>query len=110
MLGESSVEFMREDRGILTYGRNYCIYYTSPQLGWKIAAIIPISVINNEVQSQAAFPPLFSLFLTLILFGVLSSIGLTRFVSAPLNELDEVTRHIIDFRQFGPTSRDQVQR
>ena len=96
MLGDSSTEFMSQDHGILTYGRNYCIYYTSPKLGWKIAAIIPISAINNEVKSQAAFPPLFSLFLTLILFGVLSSIGLTRFVSAPLNELDEVTRHIVD--------------
>jgi len=96
MLGESSVEFMNEDYGILTYGRNYCIYYTSPQLGWKIAAIIPISAINDEVKSQAAFPPLFSLFLTLILFGVLSSIGLTRFVSAPLNELNKVTQHIVD--------------
>jgi signal transduction histidine kinase/HAMP domain-containing protein len=96
MLGEPSAQFMSEDHGIFTYYRNYCIFYTSPQLGWKIAAIIPISAINNEVKAQAAFPPLFSLFLTLILFGVLSSIGLTRFVSAPLNELSEVTRYIVN--------------
>ncbi|BBB47705.1 methyl-accepting chemotaxis protein [Pelolinea submarina] len=96
MLGESSVEFMKEDHGIFTYGRNYCIYYTSPQLGWKIAAIIPITAINNEVKSQAAFPPLFSLFLTLILFGVLSSFGLATFVSSPLNKLNEVTQYIVD--------------
>ena len=112
MLGESSVEFMREEHGILTYGRNYCIYYTSPQLGWKIAAIIPISAINNEVKSQAAFPPLFSLFLTLILFGVLSSIGLTRFVSAPLNELNKVTQHIVDSgsldKQVAVKSDDEI--
>ena len=112
MMGESSVEFMKEDHGILTYGRNYCIYYTSPKLGWKIAAIIPITAINNEVKSQAAYPPLFSLFLTLILFGVLSSIGLARFVSAPLNELDEVTRHIIDSgsldQQVEIKSKDEI--
>ena len=96
MLGESSIGFMNGDHGILTYGRNYCIYYTSPQLGWKIAAIIPISAINDQVKAQAAYPPLFSLFLTLILFGVLSSIGLTTFVSLPLNKLNEVTQHIVD--------------
>jgi methyl-accepting chemotaxis protein len=96
MLGESSAKFMTQDHGIFSYGRNYCIYYTSPKLGWKIAAIIPIAVINNEVRAQTAFPPLFSLFLTLVLFGILSSIGLTTFVSTPLNKLNEVTQHIVD--------------
>ena len=112
MLGESSVQFMNTDQGRITYRNNYCFYYTSPQLGWKIAAIIPISAINKEAQSQAMYPPLFSLFLTLILFGLLSSIGLTKFVSSPLNNLNEVTQHIVESgsldQQVEIQSKDEI--
>ncbi len=95
VLGESSSEFMEQDQGLISYDNNYYFYYTSPEMGWKIAAIIPITVIDREVLNSAYYPPLLGLFLTIILFGFLTNIGLSKFVVRPLKELNEVTQHIV---------------
>jgi methyl-accepting chemotaxis protein len=96
ILGGHSDELMKNDLGMLTFEGNYYFFYTSPKLGWKIAAIIPISVINQEVQVFAFYPPLLGLFLSILLLGLLSQIGLNIFVSRPLRELNDVTQHIAE--------------
>ena len=88
-------DFLQIETGILTVDDNYYFIYTSPELGWKITAIIPVSEIKKEVRELAYYPPLFSLLLTIILFTLLSSIGLTRFVTKPLGELNKVTQRIV---------------
>jgi signal transduction histidine kinase/HAMP domain-containing protein len=94
ILGEHFDDLMKKNQGVMTFEDNYYFFYTSPELGWKITAIIPALAINQEVQRLAFFPPLLGLFLTIILFGLLSLIGLNTFVSKPLSKLNEVTRHI----------------
>lgn len=94
LLGEHSGELMDEVQGVMVLEDTYFFFHTSPELGWKIAAMIPISVINQEVQSLASYPPLLGLFLTIILIGSLSLLGLNIYVSKPLSELSEVTQHI----------------
>jgi signal transduction histidine kinase/HAMP domain-containing protein len=94
ILGGHSVELMGGDEGVVVLEDTYLFFFTSPELRWKLAAQIPISVINQEVQSFAFYPPLFGLFLTIILFGLLSYMGLNNFISKPLRKLSEVTQRI----------------
>ena len=94
IFGENSIEFMEQSTGRSTFGENYYFVYTSPELGWKIAAEIPISVIDHEVQSLAFYPPLLSLFLTIVLFGLFTNLGLSKFILKPLRELSDGTQHV----------------
>ena len=96
IIGANYAEFMSEDAGMMTYGDVYLFYYKSPQLGWRIAAEIPVSVINENVRHLAVYPPLLCLFLSIGLLGLLSNIGLSKFVSKPLDELNNVTMKIVE--------------
>ena len=83
---------LTEEQGTFSFDRFYYFFHTSPKLGWKIIAVIPGSVINQEVQKSAVNPPLISLFITILLFGLLSLYGLDVFISKPLIELSHVTQ------------------
>ncbi len=91
---ENSAEFMEKSIGQITFEDDYYFIYTSPELGWKIAAVIPLSVINHEVQNLAFYPPLLSLFLTIVLFGLFTNLGLSKFILKPLSELSDVTQRV----------------
>ena len=114
LLGEFSGELMDGDQGFLVLEDTNYFFYTSPEFGWKIIAMIPISVINQEVQDLASFPPLVGLFLTIILIGLLSFIGLTSYVTEPLSELSSVAQHIVNSgnldKQVTVRSRDEIGR
>lgn len=112
LLGDSAEDFMTTDQGMVTGGDDYYFIHTSPELGWKIAAIIPISVIRKEVQNLAYYPPLTSLFFTILLFGLLSVVGLSEFVTKPLIKLSDVTRNVAKSGQLDQLveiqSRDEI--
>ena len=112
LLGEHSGELMNEDQGIVVLEDTYLFFHTSPKLGWKIAAMIPISVIDREVLSLASYPPLLGLFLTIILISLLTFIGLNIYVSRPLSELSDVAQHIAHSgnldQQVEVRSRDEI--
>ena len=94
LLGDSADEVMNMDQGaVIIQGNNY-FFHTSNKLGWKIIAIIPVSIINQEVWNFAFYPPLIGLFLTILLLGLLSNIGLHMFVISPLNDLSTFTHRI----------------
>jgi PAS domain S-box-containing protein len=66
----------------------YAFFYTSPILGWKFAAIVPVAEIEKAIW-HINFKILFSLFIALLLLSVLTLLGLKHFVIKPLKKLDD---------------------
>jgi signal transduction histidine kinase len=74
--------------------RNYLFYYTSPALGWKICAVIPVQEIDREV-SQFVNRIMGLLALSLFLLSALTTMGVRRFIIKPIKELERSTKTII---------------
>jgi PAS domain S-box-containing protein len=73
--------------------KRYAFYYTSPVMGWKLAAIVPIAEINKVIR-EFVFKILAALFAALLLLSVLTLMGLQSFVIKPLKKLNAGTDHI----------------
>ncbi len=73
--------------------KRYAFYYTSPLMGWKLAAVVPIAEINKVIR-VFVFKILAALFLALLLLSVLTLMGLQSFVIKPLKRLNAGTDHI----------------
>jgi PAS domain S-box-containing protein len=71
----------------------YAFYYTSPQMAWKLAAVVPVTEINKVIR-VFVFKILAALFVALILLSVLTMMGLQHFVIQPLKTLNSGTDHI----------------
>ena len=70
--------------------KEYFIYYTSPALGWKLAMVIPVQEIDNEVMGSVN-PVILTLCAGLLMLSFLTMLGLQRFVIRPLKKLDDGT-------------------
>ena len=70
--------------------KEYFIYYTSPELNWKLAMVIPVREIDNEVMSSVN-PLILALCAGLLMLSLLTMLGLQRFVIRPVIKLDEWT-------------------
>jgi two-component system sensor histidine kinase/response regulator len=73
--------------------KRYAFYYTSPLMGWKLAAVVPIAEINKVIR-DFVFKILAALFAALLLLSVLTMMGLQSFVIKPLKKLNAGTDHI----------------
>jgi PAS domain S-box-containing protein len=73
--------------------KRYAFYYTSPLMGWKLAAVVPIAEINKVIRGFV-FNILAALFAALLLLSVLTLMGLQSFVIKPLKKLNAGTDHI----------------
>jgi signal transduction histidine kinase/CheY-like chemotaxis protein len=70
--------------------QNYFIHYTSPMLGWKLAMVIPVKEIDDDVM-DAVIPVILTLCAGLLMLSILTMLGLQRFFIKPLNRLGEGT-------------------
>jgi signal transduction histidine kinase/DNA-binding response OmpR family regulator/HPt (histidine-containing phosphotransfer) domain-containing protein len=97
LFGDGLQPVYENKRGYTTFNsgaeKEYLFYYTSPELGWKLAMVIPIIEIEAEVQG-AVYRVIAALCAGLLMLSVLTMIGLQRFVLKPINKLDEGT-HLI---------------
>jgi PAS domain S-box-containing protein len=89
----------------------YAFYYTSPLMGWKLVAIVPVAEINKVIW-VFVFKILAALFFALVLLSVLTMMGLQSFVIKPLKTLNAGTDHIkntgdLDF-QIEMKSNDEI--
>ncbi|HET92037.1 MAG TPA: HAMP domain-containing protein [Chloroflexi bacterium] len=66
--------------------RYYAFYYTSPALGWKIVAIVSIRTIDSQVNSYV-ISVLLMLTLSLLLFSVLTALGVRYLIVRPVARL-----------------------
>ena len=87
--------FFTIDEGVLVLNGSYLMYYTSPELGWKIGEIVPFSTIEQEINNSIVGILLFVL-LALILLSVITLSALNYTVIRPLTRLTEVSRKIAE--------------
>ncbi len=91
--------------------RYYAFYYTSPALGWKIAAVIPCQSIDDQVN-RYVLNVLLMLFLALLLFSLLTALSMRYLIVRPIARLQQSAEAIVrtgDLRYPVPvTGRDEV--
>ncbi len=68
--------------------KEYFIYYTSPELDWKLGMVIPVHEIDNQVMSSVN-PILLALCAGLLMLSLLTMLGLQHFVISPLKKLND---------------------
>jgi signal transduction histidine kinase len=95
ILGDQTPAFLTSKEGVLVLNGTYLIYYTSPDLGWKIGTFVPFSTIEQEINDSIQRILLFVL-LALVLLSVITLIGLNLTVIRPLTSLTEVSRNIAE--------------
>jgi len=93
VLGDQTPTFLTTDEGVLVLDGTYLMYYTSPQLGWKIGTFIPFATIEKQINDSIARILMFVL-LALVMLSVITLIGLNITVIQPLTRLTEVSRKI----------------
>jgi len=95
LLGAQTGTFLASDEGVLVLDGSYLIYYTSPELGWKIGTIIPFGTIDQKINDSILRILLFVI-LALILLSAITVVILDRTVIRPLSSLTDVSRKIAE--------------
>lgn len=95
ILGDQAATFLASREGVLVLNGTYLMYYTSPELGWKIGAFVPFSTIEQEINDSIARILLFVL-LALVLLSAITLAALDQTVIRPLSRLTDVSRRIAE--------------
>jgi methyl-accepting chemotaxis protein len=95
ILGDQTPVFLTTKEGVLVLNGTYLIYYTSPELGWKIGTFVPFSTVDQKINDSILRILLFVL-LALVLLSVITLIALNYTVIHPLADLTEVSRKIAE--------------
>ncbi|MBN1312140.1 MAG: HAMP domain-containing protein [Anaerolineae bacterium] len=93
--------------------RYHVFYYTSPELGWKIAAIVPSQAIDDQVN-RYVLNVLLMLSLSLLLFSMLTAIGARTLIVQPISRLQQSAEAIVRTGDLSHpvavTGRDEIGR
>ena len=95
ILQDQTPVFLMTKEGVLVLNNSYLIYYTSPELGWKIGVFFPSSSIEQKINESIARILLFVL-IALILISVITILVLNQTVIRPLSNLTEVSKRIAE--------------
>lgn len=95
ILGDQTPAFLTTPDGVLVLNGTYLMYYTSPELGWKIGTFVPLSIIEQKINDSIQRILLFVL-LALILLSILTLLIFNHTVIRPLSNLTEVSRRIAE--------------
>lgn len=95
LLQDQTPAFLSSNEGVLVTNGSYLMYYTSPDLGWKIGLFVPFSDIEREINESIVMILIFVL-IALILLSVITIIALNATVIRPLSSLTEVSRKIAE--------------
>ncbi len=87
--------FLNSNQGILDLNGTYLIYYTSPELGWKIGVFLPFNAIKQEI-TKSIQRILFYVIIALIMLSVITIILLNRTIIRPLSSLTEMSKKIAE--------------
>ncbi len=92
-LKEQTERFLNTGEGILDLKGNYFVYYTSPELGWKIGVYITPGSIRREIFRSMIIIILFVL-TAMILLSVITIVLINYNIIKPLSSLTEVSKKI----------------
>ncbi|MBN1431814.1 MAG: HAMP domain-containing protein [Methanomicrobiaceae archaeon] len=95
ILGGQTETFLNTEEGVLVLNGGYLVYYTSPELGWKVGEIIPFEYINKKINESIGKTLLFVI-IALILLSVITIIVFSHTIIKPLSGLTEVSRKIAE--------------
>ncbi len=95
ILGDQTEAFLTSNEGVLVLNGTYLMYYTSPELGWKVGVFIPSSTIEERINDSIARILAFVL-LALILLSAITIVALDQTVIRPLSRLTDVSRKIAE--------------
>lgn len=95
ILGGQAPAFLTTKEGVLVLNGTYLMYYTSPELGWKIGTFVPFSTIEQKINDSILRILLFVI-LALVLLSIITLIALNYTVIRPLASLTEVSRKIAE--------------
>lgn len=95
LLGDQAPAFLSTKEGVLVVNGSYLMYYTSPELGWKIGTFIPFSTIEQEIN-DSIIRILLVVLIALILLSAITIAALHYTVIRPLSRLTEVSRKIAE--------------
>ena len=95
ILQDQTPAFLMTKEGVLVLNNTYLIYYTSPELGWKIGVFVPSSSIEQKINESIARILLFVL-IALILLSVITILVLNQTVIRPLASLTEMSKRIAE--------------
>jgi PAS domain S-box-containing protein len=91
-------EAMDNDRGRASFeqgGEEYYVYYfTSPELGWKIGAVVPVGDVDRQA-SRVVSQVILWLTASLVLMSVLSALAMRWFIVRPIKRLQQSTETIV---------------
>jgi PAS domain S-box-containing protein len=89
---------MDSDQGRASFEQDgegyYLYYYTSPELGWKIGAVVPVGGVDRQA-SEIANQVVFWLAASLVLLIALSALAVHWFIVRPLGRLQQSTESIV---------------
>jgi len=92
-------EAMDNDQGRASFEQDgkgyYLYYYTSPELGWKIGAVVPVVGVDRQAGTLAN-QVVWWLAASLVLLSVLSSVAVRWFIVRPIRELQRSAETIVD--------------
>jgi len=95
VLGDKTPAFLSSREGVLVLDGSYLMYYTSPELGWKIGTFVPFTTIEEEINASIQ-RILFFVLLALVLLSVITILALRYTVIRPLSALTEVSQRIAE--------------
>ena len=99
ILKDQTGNFLDTDEGVIVIDDSYFIYYTSPELGWKISEVIPFRVLNQQIYESFIQILIFVVF-ALVLLSIITIFMINRTVIRPISELTEVSRRIAETRDL----------
>ncbi|ADN36716.1 putative methyl-accepting chemotaxis sensory transducer [Methanolacinia petrolearia DSM 11571] len=99
ILKDQTDNFLNTDEGFIVINDSYFIYYTSPELGWKIGEIIPFRILNEQIYESFIQILIFVVF-ALVLLSIITIFMINRTVISPISELTEVSRRIAETKDL----------
>jgi methyl-accepting chemotaxis protein len=94
-LYEQTSTFLNTDEGIILVDDYYLIYYTSPELGWKIGEFIPVQILNQQIYESFIQILIFVVF-ALVLLSIITLFIINHTVIRPISVLTKVSRKIAE--------------
>jgi signal transduction histidine kinase len=95
ILGLSTEDLLDAESGSVEMNDSYLIFYTSPELGWKVGNMIPSAVIDDKIDEQVTTTFLFVL-LALALISIITLILIHYTIIRPLGALTGTSEMIAE--------------
>ena len=95
ILHDRTSTFLDEEQGVISLNGGYLVYYTSPELGWKIGEIFPAEYINRKIN-ESIVKILVYVIITLVLLSALTLLTINYTMIKPISALTAVSRKIAD--------------